>query len=138
MLNWDKIDLFYDLDQPVVERRSVLFLCNQFIHSFVFVPDLDDLDCLSGVFFASDRQRHSRLLRLDLDTIIALYELVGSDYPACAFRIPDKLSGQPKYVQGPPPDSVLLRDDSGERTWDTSLWSKESISANWERLKKGT
>lgn len=84
MLNWHNLDELYDLDSTTTVDRDVLFVCHQFVHSFVFSPVFDDNDRLDGVMFASDRQRHTSLLQISIDQVVQLFEEVGNDYPSSA------------------------------------------------------
>lgn len=83
-LNWHRLHELYDLDSATTENHDVLFLCHQFVHSFVFTVAFDDNDSLDGIMFASDRQRHIALLQISIDQIISLFEQVGNDYPSSA------------------------------------------------------
>ncbi|MFN0019641.1 MAG: hypothetical protein ACKVP0_15385 [Pirellulaceae bacterium] len=81
-MNWNRIDELYHLDSPNAENRDVLFLCHQVVHSYVFMPLLDDRQRLVGILFASDRQRHVSLLQLTINQVIDLFRQVGKDYPS--------------------------------------------------------
>jgi len=80
-LNWHKLDQLYDLASPRCETRDVLFVCHQFVHSFVFTAAFDENEGLQGIMLASDRQRHVSLLHIAIADVIALFETVGNDYP---------------------------------------------------------
>jgi hypothetical protein len=82
-LNWHKIDVLYDLNQETKESRDLRFLCNRFIHSYVFITDTETDGHLSGIFVASDKDRNQKLYYVSMDTIIKIFRLVGRDYPAC-------------------------------------------------------
>ncbi|EMI15904.1 hypothetical protein RMSM_07174 [Rhodopirellula maiorica SM1] len=84
LLNWHHFHELYDFDEATTVDRDVLFVCHQFVHSFVFSPVFDDNDRLDGVMFASDRQRHTSLLQISIDQIIRLFDEVGNDYPSSA------------------------------------------------------
>jgi hypothetical protein len=55
--NNQKIDELYDLEATEQTTKSVRFVCNQIIHSFVFTTCEETHGGLSGVFFASDREK---------------------------------------------------------------------------------
>ncbi|WP_339612680.1 hypothetical protein [uncultured Rubinisphaera sp.] len=82
--NWHHLDSLYKLEAPKSENRKLLFICHQFIHSYVFSPVFDNDDKLEGVLFASDRQRNSALLQISIDQIAQIFEHVGNDYPSSA------------------------------------------------------
>ena len=86
-LNWTYIWEHYDLESPTQESRDALFLCHQFVHSYIFYPDFsEDENLLEGLFFASDRQRHKGLLRISIEEIAVLFDEAGSDYPSVSIR----------------------------------------------------
>jgi hypothetical protein len=80
-MNTHKIDKLYDLESPSDASHDIIFLCNQFIHSFVFMPVFGENKKLECILFASDRHRHVKLFSITLTTIIELFEQVGHDYP---------------------------------------------------------
>ena len=82
LLNWDRIDRLYDLENGNPATIGLLPLCHRFVHSYVFVPELGEDGGLRGFFIASDRQRGESICFIDVDTVISLFELVGNDYPA--------------------------------------------------------
>ena len=63
---------------------KIVSLCNQFIHSYVFVPELNESNQLQGFFVASDWQKDDSLFYIDVDTVIDLFNLVGNDHPSQA------------------------------------------------------
>ena len=82
-LNWTYFREHYDLESPISESRNTLFLCHQFVHSYIFCPEFSEKkNLLDGIFFASDRQRHKSLLRISIEEIAMLFDNVGSDYPS--------------------------------------------------------
>jgi len=81
--NYHKFDELYKLI-PEKIPRDLIFICNQIIHSYVFVPVLNgNRDALHAVWFSSDRHRHQYLYEFELDRIIKLFMQVGKDYPNC-------------------------------------------------------
>jgi len=80
-LNWHNLDKLYDFDAALTQDHDLLFLCHQFVHSYVFNAAFDDRYRLNGVLFASDRQRHKALFHAEIDQIADLFDRVGSDYP---------------------------------------------------------
>lgn len=79
LLNTSRIDELYDLDSPEPGTVSVPFLCNQIIHSFIFLMVFDDKRALAGIFVSSDRERLNVLRFVAIDSIIEIFELVGND-----------------------------------------------------------
>lgn len=82
LINWHKLDELYDLNSGQSGSKDVMFLCHQFVHSYVFVASFDEQSHgLEGILFASDRERHKALYHIDIQKVIELFEKVGSDYP---------------------------------------------------------
>ena len=71
----------YDLDRSRTVSRNLVFLCNQVVHSYLFVLSFDDVDKFSGILVASDRERHQALYFIGSQQIVELFEQVGNDYP---------------------------------------------------------
>jgi hypothetical protein len=92
-MNWHRTHQLYDLSAPRDESRDLLYACNQFIHSYVFVLGLADKARFDHVLFASDRERHKGLFRTTPQQIIDLFDCVGSDYPTSAKMTWDEQSG---------------------------------------------
>jgi len=85
-LNWHHVDRLYLFDKFTAEEHDLLFLCHQFVHSYVFIATFDDSANLEGILLASDRQRHKALLKITVDQIAVLFEKVGNDYPGSGTR----------------------------------------------------
>lgn len=81
-MNWDKINEKYDLEHPVQVKRTVIWLANQMIHSYAFMPCFDTKGRLDLILFNSDRTRRQHLYSVPVDEIVALFQEVGSNDPA--------------------------------------------------------
>ncbi len=81
MSRWDVAEL-YDLTKPRPDRRSLAFVCNQIIHSYVFQIWLERSGRSSSIFFSSDRRRRREAYRLTRGTITRVLTRVGKDYPS--------------------------------------------------------
>lgn len=79
--NAHRIDELFDLNTIQSEDRDLGFLCNQFIHSYVFVPVRHEGGALAGVYVCSDRTRHEKLYFVELGQAIHAFRTVGKDYP---------------------------------------------------------
>ena len=55
--NWHRIEELFDLDALHKEERDILFLCNQFIHSVIFIHLFSEEGSLAGVYVSSDKDR---------------------------------------------------------------------------------
>jgi len=80
MNRYDLLEL-YDVENPKVELRSIGFVVNQIIHSFVLSywrnPDRTSIT----VFFSSDRERNRRAHSISTLHLFQVFEAFGSDYP---------------------------------------------------------
>ena len=83
-MNWHRVDELYDVSAPRDESRDLLQVCNQFIHSYVFVLGFSDAGGFDSVLFVSDRARHDGLFRINAQQLINLLDGVGTDYPTSA------------------------------------------------------
>jgi len=84
-VNWrnsHQIDRCYDLTTSRHDSRTIRFICNMFIHSFVFAPIVGEHGGLDGLFFTSDREKDRKLFSIDIDAVIEIFERVGGDYPS--------------------------------------------------------
>ena len=70
-LNWHQLDRFYDLEVTSPAERDVGFVCNQVVHSFVFVVSADRRG-LEGFFVASDRARSGQLYFMSAESAVSV------------------------------------------------------------------
>ena len=80
-MNWHKLEELFYLDNPHPVNKEALFICNQIIHSYIFVPSFNTKNRLEGILFCSDRERNKQLYHLKVDALIRFMERVGKDYP---------------------------------------------------------
>lgn len=100
-MNWDRLGEFYDFERIGREELKLEALCSQLIHSFIFVRECgfegDDEEAepggLAGFFVASDRARSTQLYRIEVDALICLLRLVGTE-EVVATRMTRDASGQ--------------------------------------------
>lgn len=79
-LNWHRLDDLYDLKEGKPLRLSLSKLCNEIMHSFVFLPSFDDATgSLAGVYVASDRDKDKRVLKIELTQLVETARRVVSD-----------------------------------------------------------
>lgn len=81
-MNAHRLEKLYKLKQQTGEQRDLLFLCNQFVHSYVFMPVIDEKHSFIGVYVSSDRSRHERIYYVNAQQIIDVFKTVGNDYPS--------------------------------------------------------
>jgi len=77
-LGWPEVDEYFDVAKPTTVERKLSFICNQMVHSYLFTPWFDTNGRLAGVFFSSDTQKDRELLRMDLESIITLFEQIAT------------------------------------------------------------
>jgi hypothetical protein len=92
--NWHRIDEHYDLSERHTETRNIRFLCDQFIHSFVFIPAFTSRGKLSGFYLSSDRARHKRLYFVEIKQVLSAFQTVGQDNPREMRATRDPKTGQ--------------------------------------------
>ena len=81
-MNNHHFDKAYQINNP--RNKDVLgsTLCNQIIHSFVWVWIVDDVeDIISGFMVSSDRKRHSELYTVQLDDFRKFTQNVANSWP---------------------------------------------------------
>ena len=71
LLNWHQLERFYDLETTSSEERDVGFMCNEVVHSFVFIVAADERG-LQGFFVASDRARRGKLYFLSAEAVVSV------------------------------------------------------------------
>ncbi|WP_454688343.1 hypothetical protein [Achromobacter aloeverae] len=76
----------YDLASGETAYLTTIELCNQFIHSYHFLPFLPDEKHLIGFFFCSDRKRTSGIYMITVFDVVNIYRSVGSNYPTIMRR----------------------------------------------------
>lgn len=60
---------------------SIADMCNQFIHSYYFLPVIPDGTALIGFFICSDYQRKKSIYFINVLDVIDIYKTVGKDFP---------------------------------------------------------
>ena len=79
--NAHRIEELFDLTRTHVEQRDLPYLCNQFVHSYVFAPIENEAGSIMGVYVASDRLKSEKLYFVELNQILSAFRAVGRDYP---------------------------------------------------------
>jgi hypothetical protein len=81
-VNWrnkHRIDNLYNPETRYQETRDIGFVCSQIIHSFIFVPCIDDRGGLHEIFFTSDTKKNKKLYSMKIEAVVAVFERVGND-----------------------------------------------------------
>ncbi|MBX3382002.1 MAG: hypothetical protein KF864_00695 [Phycisphaeraceae bacterium] len=79
LLNWHKLDELYDFEKGQKQPRPLGFLCNQLIHSYVFVFGFNHREGLSFVLFCSDHVRNKNLFKISVRALANLFDAVARD-----------------------------------------------------------
>jgi hypothetical protein len=72
---WD----YYDLESGNGITLDMAGLCNQVIHSWIWMISATTDNEFDGIFVSSDRQRRRALYFVHVDVLIALFEKVGNE-----------------------------------------------------------
>jgi hypothetical protein len=79
--NRHNFDELFELDLGTQEQHDLEFLCNQVIHSYIFIIGLCEDGIIKGFYLTSDRMRHKKLYFVPLAQVVSLFRTVGRDYP---------------------------------------------------------
>ncbi len=93
MLNNHEIDELYDLNNVESETKNLRFLCNQFVHSYIFKVLIEDNVGVSCFYFTSDRDKNKKIFFITVEDVINILTLVGNDYPSAMKSTRDSKSG---------------------------------------------
>ena len=91
-LNWHQLDKCYDLSTEHTEIRDIRYLCDQFIHSYVFIVAGEFR--IDGIYVASDRVRNKKVYFVPLPHILHAFRLIGRDYPSTLVHVKDPNTGE--------------------------------------------
>ena len=83
-MNWHRLNELYDFTLPNGQMRYLGFICDQIIHSYVFMVEFDDNSTIKGILFCSDQKRNTELYSLKIDKLIELFDDIGNNYPSSA------------------------------------------------------
>lgn len=72
----------YILTQEKITKLSVAMICNQFIHSYHFIPYFHNGKNLAGFYFCSDHKSSTSLYFIFLNDIIDIFRSTGNNYPS--------------------------------------------------------
>ncbi|MDQ0978532.1 hypothetical protein [Pseudomonas synxantha] len=79
--NRDKLQKHYDWKQQKLQTLDIEFICNQVIHSYIFILVLSDAGTIEGCYLSSDTMRKKKLFFIPTTTISDIFRKVGNDYP---------------------------------------------------------
>ena len=96
-LNWYRVDQLYDMEQGAKASIPLRTLCNQVIHSYVFIAGEHEEE-ERGIFLASDHSRNQELIFVSLKEIVRLFRTTAQDYPNEIHRTLDPKTGKEKII----------------------------------------
>jgi len=97
LMNNHRIEDLYDFSKVNSDSRGIVFICGRIIHSFIFLPELNEKG-LSNILFTSDHDAQDRLYSMDINEVIRIFEHFGNDYPQSIHQEQDIETGKVKTV----------------------------------------
>jgi len=89
--NWHNLDRFYDFENAHEVTVKPMELCNQIIHSRVFMRcTVADGHGLDGIFVSSDRASRKCLYFVKVDTLVGLFRQAGEEDVISLSMVRDK------------------------------------------------
>jgi hypothetical protein len=88
------MDREYDLSKPESSQLSFYDLASEIMHSYVFVPEVDDQGCFVSFYINSYRERDDRVLSVRLDQYRKAVKLVVADDVVSAHVWKDPKTGR--------------------------------------------
>lgn len=79
LINWHKIDELYNMEKKSSEQRKLGFICDQIIHSYIFIPTFDSDNTLHSILFSSDHQRSNKLFQMRVNELVDCISQVAND-----------------------------------------------------------
>jgi len=80
--NWHHIERHFDMGRPRASHVDVLFLCNQLIHSYVFLVVTPRPKCVEAFLVTSDREKERGLLQVSIDDFVTCLLRFADDSPS--------------------------------------------------------
>lgn len=78
--NWHQLHRNYDLSLRKLEIRDIRFLCNQFIHSYIFLIN-EAGNQIGGFFVSSDRDRNTKCYYVKRSQVLSAFRAIGVSDP---------------------------------------------------------
>jgi hypothetical protein len=80
LMNWEHLERWFQLETMQPATLTVRGLCNQVIHSWVFIPSMGDGGGLSSILVTSDRSRRKVLYDVGVDVLIGVFRDVAESH----------------------------------------------------------
>ena len=78
-MNWHHVDKLYNIESGAKGTKALTFVCNQLIHSFVYINGFGDGGGLEFVMFCSDFERNTNLFQVSIDDLAKAFLAVAND-----------------------------------------------------------
>jgi hypothetical protein len=83
LLNWHRLNELFDFSKPMWQHEKLYNICNQIIHSYVFMPNGNSkTGPIKSIIFCSDYNRNNHVLEIMLKDIVEVVSYVIKDYPS--------------------------------------------------------
>lgn len=82
LLNWHRVEDFYNISESVSCTMSARRFCDLVIHSYIFLESIRDDRSVDGFFITSDKKRREGIWFFALDTVAGLMERTSQDDPS--------------------------------------------------------
>lgn len=98
MWNRFSIEENYDWEAEKAHKKPVLYVCNQFIHTYISVLDRGPDRNWADIFVVSDFDRNNVIWRVGFGTIVSLFEATANDWPHSTRMVYDDKLGDYKVT----------------------------------------
>jgi hypothetical protein len=103
-MNAHRVESHYDFAKSEVRTVAPLWIASQLVHSFSFLPEIDDAGRPAGLYFNSDRSRKTSLFHLPWGEFERLI-LLTCDDDIVAMRF-NRITGELRKWRDPP-DEIM-------------------------------
>lgn len=86
----------YNWQSEKAEKKSIIYICNQCIHSYISIVERGPDRNWSHLLVVSDFDRSNVIWRIPFSTLLHIFETASTDWPASYSMIYDKMLGDYK------------------------------------------
>lgn len=80
---------YFDIETPTQSKINIKDICNQIIHSYIFILIKNEKNELQSFCFASDYDKFKHLIEISIDNYISIVNEVGNYYSSSESYIYD-------------------------------------------------
>ena len=117
LLNWHKLEDLFDFDKRKQGSFKIEFLCNQVIHSYIFVLGHNENNRIEFVYLCSDYERNKNFYELRLEDTTKVLSTVANDNPLSGRFTFDEKNKDFKVCLTAHKDNVVNADINTERLY---------------------